>query len=199
VRKIKRLTAVTALALAAVAVTASVASAEVKWSHGSATFAGTLTLKRAGGNATTCTFTSRTASISGNYYFAIPLESEGWTSIPCGATGKMAMAPAGSAYWVEEAGKTTGYYLGFGDWGFQSWGVARPSAWPGINWYPSANELVAEEPLVPWTNGVGATPTKITFNNTRIGETTAFPPQAVTATGTLTVLNGKTNVTLSGK
>lgn len=196
-QKIKRLSAVTALALAAVAVMASPASAEVKWSHSSATFAGTLTLKRGGANATNCTFAGRNATIVENYYFAIPLESEGWTNIPCGATGKMAMAPAGYPYWVEEAGKTTGYYLGVGDWGFQSWGVARPSAWPGINWYPSANELFAEEVLVPWTNGVGATPTKVTFNNTRVGETTSG--EAVTATGTLTVLNGKTNVTLSGK
>jgi hypothetical protein len=193
VRNLRRLAALTALAVFALTITASAASAEVKWSHTSGTWGGTLTFKRNGTNATTCDFTGLPTNMAqsegkARYY--------GYWEQSCAGGVVQSFAPSGTASWSEAS---KGYILGVKDLFIENNPIGRSSAWSGLLWLPSVNTKGEfYEPTVPFTNGSGATPTKLTFNNTALGVMTNYT-EVVTATGTLTFKHGTENVTLSGK
>jgi len=184
VRTIGKLSLVASLALVALALTASLASAKVVWSAPEAYWKGSLTLKRGGANATTCTFGSGVAgTVTSEAHFEAVPNGWGW-EVPCGSkpTTNMVWEPVGEA---ESDGKG-GFRLNWYDPHL----TAVQSAWSGIGWSPGGAN-------VPFVNAVGATPSHITFSETVIGIASGG---YVTATGTLNVVDwsGK-SVTLSVK
>lgn len=190
---LKRASGAMAVVIAAMAIVASTASAEIKWSHSSGTWQGTLTFKRNGGNARTCTFTSSHSMNLTNPAWFRAIGTLGW-NVSCNSPAStMVWAPEGGA----EGNPKEGYYLEFWDW-LTFWsGEWRSSPWSDRTWRASVEGLEEKIAVVPFTNAAGGTPSQVTFNNTYLGETNMN--EAVTATGTLKMLNGSTSVTLSGE
>lgn len=170
-RSIRWMAAATALAILAMAASASAAFATVHFSNTEMTWSGTLTLKKNGGSAVNCT-----------------IKHPGWTAGPksgefvvfveapsavCSNGKSFTWEPEGAAKDKEEGG-THHFSLEFHD-GFAGW-----HAGPWGNW---SGEAVWA--TVPWTNGSGSTASTITFENTKIGETQTH--ESVTATGTVKV------------
>lgn len=189
-QKFKRVSSVLVLALAAMALTASTAMAEVQWSHSQVKWSGTLTFKRNGGDARTCTF-NHLADIDSSGHYR-PSGSHWWTwSVPCAT-------PAVSMSWVPE-----GYPESDGEGGYELsfWDATEPfyksSAWSTVKWGPS---VIEGDGVVPFTNASGGTPSHITFEEDSVGVTN-YNFEPVTASGTIYMLtaDGKSSVTLSGE
>jgi hypothetical protein len=171
-----------ALATAALGVTAASAAAELEeaaWSTTSQGIAlsGTVTLKKGGESATTCTFT--TSNFNGSILGSTFLFQNGLYPLDVGCAGSKTFQwhLSGNPYWEN------GYYLEL--WGSSgTWAFLSPYG----EYYP-----YAELGLVPFTNASGGTPSKITFNEAEIGQVKAYG-QTLTMTGSLNVTTGSGGV-----
>lgn len=168
---------VASLALIAVAVTAAPAfGSGLKWNSTGifGTVSGTLTLKKNGAEAVSCALSGYIATENEEGY----AEIEGWDGFHPWVETKCANGKyfgwdiIGPVSQKVISGKVT-YYLNF-----QTCceGVG-PAPWSGRTWVSLAPEQV-------FTNGSGATPSSMSFNETVIGETWTYK-EKITATGKL--------------
>lgn|SRR5215203_3791965 len=174
-----KLIVVTAIATAALALAAAPALAvetAAKWSNtGSGMgWGGTLTLKKKGLSSTTCTFTRSVAQgtyFGGNYFWM----GSGFAPISasCANSKKFTWAPMVGGWWTG-----TSYTNDLGD--STDIGLVEHES-PYGPWVPDMSNFV-----IPFVNASGATPSKITFNNTRIGATLSGSEE-ITLTGSLNV------------
>jgi hypothetical protein len=183
---LKKLMLVASLAVIASALLASPAWAVTKWSStgspGSATMKGTLTLKKGGGSAVSCSVsvTSGTENRAEGAFFASFL-------------GSYTTKCANGLNWVWNAEGYAGAKVGEGFpmryFTGPSWGEAE-APWTGTTWVGS------NEGAPPFVNGSGGTQSYINFNETKLGLTNGL--QWITATGKLTVeKNGGGLLTIS--
>lgn len=137
----------------------------IKWS-------GSLTIYKNGANPKTCTFPNpQQQGTVGGSSFVIAFSTYTGETLSCTGGTKLQWKPEGFASYV------TGYSLEFTDGVFLEVEHTSPyGAWMGT------------AVTVPFANAAGVTPSRVTFNNTYIGDVTAGGK--VTATGTLDV---KTN------
>jgi hypothetical protein len=184
-RNLKRLAAFLLLSLLAVALMAAPAFATGTtpiWQNpGKSTWTGTLTLKKNGGSAVNCTIKHSGDSSNGEG----PAEFDiliNWLfgSASCSNGKTFSWVPWGEARYNTI---THAFSLQLEN---ISEGFVEESPWGG-QWgmYP-----IAGESTMAYTNGSGATPSKVTFNETRLGITEA--KEVVRATGTLSVVNSST-------
>ena len=166
--KITRRVATAVAAVAMLALAASPAhAAQANWSTTASglKFSGTLTVKKNGGSAKTCTGTTGygAAYAAGGFYATNAM----FYRLACAGGGFLDVNAVG--YADHSAGA---FSLMF------DYSSGATSPWSGGVWY--------QDPFqVPFTNATGGNPSKITFNDTPIGVTSSL--ENVTATGTLNV------------
>jgi len=173
---ITRLASTTALMVAMLALTASSAmAATAYWSDTDSgmKLSGTITIKKDGGSAKTCTLAANGGDAYEDGEFDV--YSAG---IPAPSTGRLKLNCTGS---------TVLYMFGVG------WATHASGAFsltfdnePILGQQSPYGTWIQDTFQVPFTNAAGATPSQITFNDTHIGD--LYPASgAVTATGTINV------------